>query len=79
MARKNRPNYVQEIVDKANERLRYFKIKDESNDLFVFVCDYLLKKDMYRGYNFFNTKNYQGKDYVVLAGSATNYEYLQIY
>ena len=52
MARK-RSNYVKELVNKTNEYLRFRKVTDTTDTLFVFMCDYLLKKNMYEGYNFF--------------------------
>jgi hypothetical protein len=83
MVHKNRPQYVKELVEKANKRFRDFKIKDESNDLFVFVCDYLLKKNMYEGYNFYKDVYNPYVDNIVpmLAGSAKKdeYDYLQIF
>ena len=81
--RKNRPKYVTEMLDSVNERLRAFKVKDEGNDLFRFMCDYLLKKGMYQGFNFYYTANLNGKDIAVLAGSERfnkgEWEYLQIW
>ncbi len=83
MKHNKRPQYVTDLVEKANKRFRDFKIKDESNDLFVFVCDYLLKRNMYEGYNFFKNKYVHDVDKVVsvLAGSAKKeeYDYLQIF
>jgi len=83
MCNNKRPKYVTELVENANKRFRDFKIKDEGNDLFVFVCDYLLKKKMYNGYNFFKTvyNPYLKKDVSVLAGSAKKdeFDYLQIF
>jgi hypothetical protein len=83
MRNNKRPQYVTELVTKANERFRAFNIKDESNDLFVFVCDYLLKRKMYQGYNFYKDvyNTYLGKNVPMLAGSAKKeeYDYLQIW
>jgi hypothetical protein len=83
MKHNKRPQYVTDLVEKANKRFRDFKIKDESNDLFVFVCDYLLKRNMYEGYNFYKDEyvHYVDKVVSVLAGSAKKeeYDYLQIY
>jgi hypothetical protein len=82
--RKNkvRPQYVKDLVEKTNERLRTFKIKEEGNDLFVFMCSYLLKKDMYEGFNYYKDEYnpYLDKMVSVLAGSylKENYDYLQI-
>lgn len=42
-----------EIINDINLRLRRGAIKDTNNELFRFGCDYLLKKNMYHGYNLF--------------------------
>ena len=80
---KKRPQYVQELVNKANQRFRDFGIKEEGNDLFVFVCDYLLKRNMYEGYNYFKMEynTYLKKDVMVYAGSyrKEDYDFLQIH
>lgn len=84
---------VLEIINDINFRLRTGAIKDTSNELFRFGCDYLLKKNMYHGYNMFkkvpaNFNPLTGKldpgcDGYMLAeaGTSNKYEYfcLQIY
>lgn len=79
---KVRPTYVQQIVDNANTYLRALKVTDEGDNLFRFVCDYLLKKDMYEGFSHFKDKYnpYSQKNIAVLAGSCKEgeFEYLQI-
>ena len=51
--------------------------------LFVFMCDYLLKKNMYEGYNFFKDvyNTYLQKNVPTEAGSYKEgeFDYLQIY
>ena len=42
-----------EIITDINKVLRHGNIKDTSNELFRFGCDYLLEHNMYHGYNFF--------------------------
>lgn len=85
MARtKDRPQYVEDLLNKVNEYLRNNKVKDEYNDnLFTFMCNYLLQRNMYRGYNFYVDKyNTYTKTIVpMLAGSAKKeeYDYLQIW
>ena len=80
---KKRSNYVTELVNKTNEYLRFRKVTDTTDTLFVFMCDYLLKKNMYRGYNFFKDEynTYVQKNVPTLACSCKEgeYEYLQIY
>lgn len=83
MKNKRRPKSVEDMLEQVNEYLRFHKIKEEYNDLFAFMCDYLLQKNMYRGFNFYYTANYNGVDYPVLAGKQRydngEWEYLQIY
>lgn len=79
---KKRPQYVVDLVDKANEYLRFRKVTDTTDTLFVFVCDYLLKKNMYEGYNFFKMEynSYLKKEVIVFAGSYKEgeFDFLQI-
>ena len=56
MRTKKRPQYIQELVNETNKRLEVMNIKDEGDTLFRFVCDLLLKKNMYEGYNFYKKK-----------------------
>ncbi len=82
---KKRPQYVVELVNKTNEYLRCRKVTDRGDTLFVFMCDYLLKRNMYEGYNFYvdvyNT--YLKKNVPMIADKKdvdnNTYEYLQIY
>lgn len=61
---KKRPNYINEIVEDANKRLERLSIKDEKDTLFGFVCDLLLSKGMYKGFNYFKRAviNVEGTD-----------------
>ena len=84
ISKKSRPKYVTEILDDVNNRLRLLKVKDERNDLFRFMCNYLSKKGLYRGYYYYCTeKDINGKDVAVIAGLAKfkkgEWEYLQIW
>ena len=56
MRTKKRPKYIEELVKKTNKRLEVMNVKDEGDTLFRFVCDLLLEKKMYQGYNFFQKK-----------------------
>ena len=57
MARnKKRPQYLQRLVDRANEQLARTREKDPRCDLMTVVEDMLLKSDCYKGYNFFKFK-----------------------
>ena len=87
MRTKKRPQYIQELVKETNKRLEVMNIKDEGNTLFRFVCDLLLKKKMYLGYNFFQKKTIliDGKAHNVLGYptqeefKADKWDCLQIY
>ena len=67
MIKKKRPKYIQELVKETNKRLEIMNIKDEGDTLFRFVCDLLLKKNMYDGYNFFQKKT------IVIDGEQCNF------
>lgn len=75
---KKRPNYVNDLVARTNEHLRHFKVKEQDNDLFAFIVDYLLDKDMYEGFNFFK---YDKNHTIVHAGTydIEKFDFLQIY
>ena len=84
ISKKSRPKYVADLLVSVNNHLRLLKIKDERNDLFRFMCGYLSKKGMYRGYNYYCTeKDMNGKDVAVIAGvdkfKKGEWEYLQIW
>ena len=79
---KNLSKAALEIINNVNNILRVRKIKDNGNELFCFACDYLLKHNMYHGYNMFVLKQDptdETNKFIVEAGSATDYEFLQIY
>ena len=80
---KKRPKYIQDIVNDINAQLRANYVKDENNDLFVWLCDYLLKRNMYEGYNFhkYGDKIVNGEPIVCLAGTAdkNKFDFLQVW
>jgi hypothetical protein len=78
---KKRPKYVEEFINEVNASLKFLGIKDESNDLFIFACGYLLKHKMYEGFNFYKRKNVNGEDRLVLAGTPNKdkFDCLQLY
>ena len=80
---KKRPKYIQDIVNDINAQLRANYIKDENNDLFIWLCDYLLKRNMYEGYNFhkYGDKIVNGKPIVCLAGTEdkNKFDFLQVW
>ena len=77
MRTKKRPKYIEELVKKTNKRLEVMNVKDEGNTLLRFVCDLLLEKKMYQGYNFFKKKTIRidGEAHNVL-GYPTHEEFL---
>lgn len=77
---RKRPEYVAKMVHEANLTLRHLKVRNEDDTLFRFICNYLSARHMYQGFNYYNmSKDFNGNPYPVLGGSATNYEFLQIY
>lgn len=79
MQTKNRPKYVTELVRKVNKTLQTLGKQGENSDLHVFITSYLLDKKMYHGWNFYKDKYVNGKTISVLAGSATDFDYIQMY
>ena len=79
MANKKRPKYVQEVIDQVNLALKIREEKNPHCSLMLFIIDYLIAKDMYKGYNFYNEIERNGVKYNVLAGSATDFEFIQVY
>lgn len=79
MQTKKRPNYVTELVRKVNKSLKTLGKQGENSDLHIFITSYLLDKKMYHGWNFYKDKYVNGKTISVLAGSATDFDYIQMY
>jgi hypothetical protein len=80
---KQRTKAIQNLVDEANKYFRKIGMKDEfSSDLFQFVCEKLIQKNMYHGYNFHVRKIADdGTEYYPLAGTSdkTKYDFIQIW
>ena len=79
MQTRKRPKYVTELVRKVNKTLQTLGKQGENSDLHVFITSYLLDKKMYHGWNFYKDKYVNGKTISVLAGSATDFDYIQMY
>lgn len=80
MSNKKRPLYVQEIIDSVNKHIRQLKIKDQYHPLATWLSDYLIKKDLYRGFSMFVEKtDNQGNKYVALAGKGNDFEFIQYF
>ena len=83
---KNRKRTKQVIllIDETNSFLKENKVKDINDSLFRFVRDLLVKNRMYNGYNFYKDKEVKVENgdtatKMVLAGSCTDYDYLQLW
>lgn len=71
---------LQAVVDKTNEYLRNNKIKDEGDPAFMVVQLALLETKTYHGFNYYSDgKLLDGTVIPILAGSSTDFEYLQLY
>ena len=79
MKTKKRPNYVTELVNQINKTLKTMGKQGEHSDLHAFITSYLLNKNMYHGWNFYKDQCVNGKIIPVLAGSATDFDYIQMY
>lgn len=79
MQTKNRPKYVTELVRKVNKTLQTLGKQGENSDLHIFITSYLLDKKMYHGWNFYKDRYVNGKTISVLAGSATDFDYIQMH
>ena len=84
MARyRNRTKAIQKLVDDANEYFRRIGMKNEfDSDLFQFICEKLVEKKMYHGYNFHVRKfREDGTEYYPIAGTSdkTKYDFIQIW
>lgn len=55
-----------------------YKVKDESNELFAWACNYLLSINKFEGFGFFKDYEYKGEVYKTNA-RPNEVEYLQLY
>lgn len=76
---KKRPMYIQNLLNEVNTTLKAMKHDGEHSSLHIFMCHYLIQHKCYRGYNFYKDKFINGEVIPVLAGSATDYDYIQIW
>lgn len=77
---KKRPKYIEDIIRDANAQFRRKYTKDEDDSLFVWLCAYLLGKDMYQGFDYYRYTRTAGKNPIALAGSykKDEFDFLQI-
>lgn len=76
---KKRPAYLQNIVNDANQMLRTLGKDGEFSSLRYFICNLLLKHKCYEGWNFYKMENQNGMETITLAGSSTDFDFIQIY
>lgn len=75
-----RPAYLQNLVDRANAMFRHEGMKDyNNNDLFAVVCDILLEKNCYKGFNFYKKFNLNGREVYRLSGNSKQFDCIQIW
>lgn len=85
MARRKRPQILENQLAAVNEWLSRNEVKSQDNELFSFWCDWLIQNKYYRGFNFYVNKvisTTEGpKSGLVLAGSSdpAKYDCLQIW
>ena len=80
MARdRKRTKQVEELVNRANNILKFERVKDPYNDsLFMFLSDFLLDKRMYQGYNFYKIDE-NGKFHLAGSSDPDKYDCIQFY
>ena len=76
---KKRPAYIQNIVNDANQMLRTLGKDGEFSSLRYFISNLLLKHKCYEGWNFYKIENQCGIETITLAGSSTDFDFIQIY
>lgn len=74
-----RTKQLQQVVDTTNYYLRRNGIKDEADPAFHIVMCSLLQTKTYKGFNYFKDKQIGDEVIPVLAGSDTDFDYLQLY
>lgn len=83
---KKRPQYVINMLNDVNAYLRFRNVKDENDTLFRWMCNYLLDRNMYEGFNYHKWGDRiinpeTGERNTVLAGSykKDEFDFLQIW
>lgn len=74
-----RTKQLQVAVDNTNRYLRINGIKDERNPAFMVMMYTLMDVNSYKGFNYFNDREIGDETVSVLAGSSTDFDYLQLY
>ncbi len=81
---KRRTKKITELLIDVNDYLRNNKIKDQGDPVFLVITHSLLRQHLYMGFNYYKDQVFTFEDghsetIRVLAGSDTDFEYLQIY
>lgn len=81
---KRRTKKITELLIDVNDYLRNNKIKNEDDPVFLVIMHSLLRQHLYMGFNYYKDKVITFEDghsevIRVLAGSSTDFEYLQLY
>ena len=81
MARRKRPKYIEELIHDVNTAWQATGEKNQWCDMMMVVSRYLIHHNCYRGFNFFKKETCNGKEYIVLAGTADKdeYDFIQLY
>lgn len=74
-----RTKQLQQVVDTTNYYLRRNGIKDEGDPAFHILMCALLQTKTYKGFNYYKDKKIGNEVIPVLAGSDTDFDYLQLY
>lgn len=83
MYNKRRTKKITELLKDVNEYLRNNHIKDQGDPVFLVITHSLLRQHLYLGFNYYKDQTFTYEDgsnitMPVLAGSDTDFEYLQI-
>ena len=73
-----RTKQMQNFINQVNDYLRKNRIKNEGNDVFLITTHNLLQQNLYKGFNYYKDKKIGDVTLPILAGSSTDFEYLQI-
>ena len=74
-----RSKQMTQMIGYVNEYLRRNNIKNEDDPVFQVTMWSLLDQRLYQGFNYFKLKQIGDKTVSVLAGSSTDFDFLQLY
>lgn len=67
-----------DIIKKVNETLREYKVKDESNILFMWAHNFLRPLGLYKGFDYCKDDYREGKCAAVYVDDPEESEYIQL-